>query len=320
LYDSGISRKKKLPRPVVSVGNMTVGGGGKTPFVLWLAGRLRDEGLRPAVLSRGYGRKGTLPTVVVPGVDWQQVGDEPYLMASILDSVPVAVAADRYEAGLKVLQSYEVDLFILDDGFQHRRLERDLDIVMVDNVRRFGNGRLLPAGILREPLSRLADANLIVVTRISGRDEELEEFIHSFSRAYISWSDYRSTSLKPVTERGATDKEVIFPGPFLAFCGIASPEGFSRSLDKHGIDIVDMVVFPDHHPYTREDLQGVGELAGRLGATALVTTEKDVVRLPGGKQALPCFSLGVELKIHGEEQGILSPVLDIARRRVGGSF
>ncbi len=315
LYASGILSKKSLPRPVVSVGNMTVGGGGKTPFVLWLAGALRDRGIRPAILSRGYGRKGSAPTVVDLRQSWRLVGDEPYMMASRLDQVPVAVAADRYEAGLEVLQEHEVDLFLLDDGFQHRRLSRDLDIVVVDNVRRFGNGWLLPAGSLREPLSRLADVDQVVVTRAAGPDEEFGNFISGFTRAGVFWSDYRLTSLEPL----CGDKETVDEcgGPFLAFCGIAGPEGFSRSLEKHGLDIVDMVVFPDHHPYKDDDLERIAGIARSAGALALVTTEKDAVRLPPGKLVMPCFSLVVELDAHGSDEEILAPVLDLVRPSSG---
>jgi tetraacyldisaccharide 4'-kinase len=311
LYAYGILRKKRLPRPVVSVGNLTVGGGGKTPLVLWLAGTLRDSGVRPAILSRGYGRKGSAPTVVDLRHPWRQVGDEPYMMASRLDQVPVAVAADRYEAGLEVLREHEVDLFILDDGFQHRRLERDLDILVIDNVQRFGNGRLLPAGLLREPLTRLSDADQVVMTRAAGPDEEFGKFISSSTRAGITWSDYRSTGLKPLGGGKETVEECR--GPFLAFCGIAGPEGFSRSLEKHGLDIVEMVIFPDHHPYKDEDLERIAGIARSSGALALVTTEKDAVRLPAGKQVMPCFSLVVELDAHGSDQEILAPVLDLVR-------
>jgi tetraacyldisaccharide 4'-kinase len=200
LYSAGILRKKKLPRPVVSVGNLTVGGGGKTPLVIWLASALRDRGFRPAILSRGYGRSGSQPALVDARQPWRLAGDEPFLMASRLDGIPVAVAPDRYEAGLEVLREHEVDLFILDDGFQHRKLERDLDIVVVDNVRRFGNGRLLPAGILREPLTRLVDADLLVVTRAAGPDEILTSVLGGFTRAELFWSDYSSGRLVPLGE------------------------------------------------------------------------------------------------------------------------
>ncbi|MDF1535049.1 MAG: tetraacyldisaccharide 4'-kinase [bacterium] len=310
LYGAGILRRRKLPRPVVSVGNLTAGGGGKTPFVLWLAGALRDRGVRPAILSRGYGRKGSGPSLVDLRQPWQLVGDEPFLMAARLGEVTVAVAADRYEAGLAVLRHHDVDLFILDDGFQHRRLERDLDILVVDNIMRFGNGMLLPAGTLREPLFRLADADIVVVTRASNPDGDFTRMLRGYTAAPVAWTDYHSTGLLSLDGDSDKHDDPGSAGPFLAFCGIASPEGFRRSLEKSGLDVLDMMVFPDHHPYTDRDIDRVIERAGEMGAAALVTTEKDAVRLPPvGKRSMPCFALAVETKVHGGGDTLLEPVL-----------
>jgi len=313
LYSSGLLRRKRLPRPVISVGNLTIGGGGKTPLVIWLAAALAAKGLKPAILSRGYGRKGTQAALVDPQKPWQIAGDEPFLMATRLGHVPVAVAADRFNAGLLVLSNHEVDLFILDDGFQHRRLGRDLDIVVVDNIRRFGNGRLLPAGTLREPLRRLGDADVVVVTRAEDQDEDLGKVISRFTPARIVWSDYGSTELLPLDEYVDGNDNLARSGPFLAFCGIAGPEGFQRSLEKYGLDVVGLETFPDHHPYRNADLDHVVEKAKRLGAVALVTTEKDAVRLPAGIYPLPIFALAVKVETHRGDEALLEPVLDLVR-------
>ncbi|MDT8395616.1 MAG: tetraacyldisaccharide 4'-kinase [bacterium] len=309
LYGAGILRRRKLPRPVVSVGNLTVGGGGKTPLVMWLAHALRERGVRTAILSRGYGRRGANPRLVNSREPWELAGDEPFLMASRLVDIPVAVATDRYEAGREVLRHHDVDLFILDDGFQHRRLERDLDIVVVDHAGRFGNGRLLPAGTLREPPSRLALADIVVVTRAPGRDEVLEGVLRNLTTAPITWTDYGSGRLLPLPGNGDRHEEQESPGPFLAFCGIANPGGFKRTLERGGFDLLDTMVFPDHHPYSGGDIHRIVERSRSLGAKALVTTEKDAVRLPAPTGSVPCFALAVEVELHGNPEAILEPVL-----------
>lgn len=316
LYSSGILRPGSLPRPVVSVGNLTAGGGGKTPLTMWLAEKLIASGVRVAVLTRGYGRIHGGLRIVEPGDSWEVVGDEPALMASKIKGVTVAVSKDRFAAGTRVLEKGEVDLFLLDDGFQHYALKRDLDIVVVDDRRRFGNGRLLPAGILREPVSRLQDADLIVVTKARRADPEFKRFLNESSPAPVFWADYRPEGLAPVIACEGASKEEVPGGTFVAFCGIAGPEGFHDTLARAGIEVAELLAFPDHHPFSASDVDRIVKTAERRQAVGLVTTEKDAVRWPHQKLSLPVYFLSVQPVIEGEED-ILERVLTLVDKTRG---
>jgi len=234
-------------------------------------------------------------------MDWRETGDEPSLMHRALPGVPVAVSRDRHRGGLEVLGRGDVDLFILDDGFSHHALKKDLEIVLVDDRRRFGTGRVFPGGILREPLKRLKDAGVVVVTKANSVDGSFRGKIAEFSNAPVFWADFRPGSL--VRVNGGEKLESPPEGPFLGFCGIADPEGFRLSLERAGIDVLEVLAFPDHHPYTAADVALIRDQAARRGAKTLITTEKDGVRWPGGNDGLPCFALTIEiLFLEGEEE------------------
>ena len=297
----GVLRRKPLPRPVVSIGNLTLGGGGKTPLVVWLARTALDQGKKPAILTRGYGRKGKGTLIVEPSMNWREAGDEPSLLSGALPGVPVAVSRDRNRGGWEVLGRGDVDLFILDDGFSNQALKKDLEIVVVDDRRRFGNGRVFPGGILREPLKRLKDAGVVVVTKANSVDGSFRERVGKVSDAPVFWADFKPG---PLVRVGGGGKPGLSPeGPFLGFCGIADPEGFRLSLKRAGMEVLELLAFLDHHPYTFSDVALIRDHAVRLGAKALVTTEKDGVRWPGGNEGLPCFALTIEIVfLEGEEE------------------
>ena len=303
LYRSGLLKTKSLPVPVISVGNLTLGGGGKTPLVMWLARALAERGISPAVLSRGYGRKSGKACVVDPEGPWQFFGDEPSMLARKLEKIPVGVSADRYRAGMEVLKQCEVDLFILDDGFQHYALERCLDIVAVDDRRRFGTGRLIPAGLLRGPLSRLKHADLLIVTKASAPDSRFEKELNILSEAPVAWFEFKPAGLVPLngaTELTETDG---YCGPAFAFCGVADPEGFRSSLVQAGIEVAGIMPFPDHHPYCKEDVSRISAAAGEAGARLMVTTEKDAVRWPANGSGIPVYFLSMEaIPLKGEDE------------------
>lgn len=297
----GVLRRKALPRPVVSIGNLTLGGGGKTPLVLWLARAALEHGKKPAILTRGYGREGKHTLIVEPGTDWREAGDEPTLISRALPEVPIAVFRDRSRGGWEVLHRGDVDLFILDDGFSHHALKKDLEIVVVDDRRRFGNGRVFPGGILREPLKRLKEADVVVMTKAKSVDPSFREQVRKTSGAPVFWADFRPGPLVRVD--GGEKPESHPERPFLGFCGIADPEGFRLSLKRAGIEVLELLAFPDHHPYTFSDVALIRNHAARLGAKALVTTEKDGVRWPGGNEGLPCFALTIEIVfLEGEDE------------------
>ncbi len=307
LFRWGVRGSRDLPRPVVSVGNITIGGAGKTPLVMWLASGLRKRGIRVAVLTRGYGRKISSPGEVVMlrgkmDTDPLVAGDEPLLMAERLGDIPIFVSSRRYRAGVAAMRSGDVDLFILDDGFQHFPLGRDLEIVAVDDRRRFGDGRLLPAGVLREPASRLAEADIVVVTKARAVDAAFEEEIRGHTAAALCWADFRPLGIRAWDGDGIMDPVELEGTKILTFSGIADPESFESTAGKIPCDVRGNSRFRDHHPYGEADVRALLEMAGKVGADAFLTTEKDAVRWPGRLSSLPCYVLVMEpVFLHGEK-------------------
>ena len=264
LYDRGLVKARALDGPVVSVGNLSVGGSGKTPFVLLLGEMLRSRGISFDVLSRGYGRASRGVIQVDPGGLSAEFGDEPLLIARRL-RVPVLVGEDRYAAGLEAEKKFGPRLHLLDDGFQHRQLARQFDIVLV--TAEDARDRLLPAGRLREPLAALRRADAVVLT--SGADPARFPL-----DGKLVWRSRRS--ILP---------EGVPPQP-VAFCGIARPQSFFLQLRTAGIDIAAEAVFPDHHAYQERDLRDLLRVAQENQAGGFVCTEKDAVNLGGYLAAL----------------------------------
>ncbi len=266
--------------PVLSVGNLTVGGTGKTPMVAWLARRLVGMGRRPAVVSRGYGgNAGKGPLVVSRGegpvCDARLCGDEPHYLAQALGGLIVVVGSDR-PAGAAEARRLGADAIVLDDGFQHRRLARDLDIVLVDARDPFGGDRLLPAGRLREPISGIGRADLIVITRSDGFGSSRD--VESVIREHNATSPILRSSHRPLGFFSVAGAPVDPPRRALAFCGIAAPGEFRRDLETAGVELAAFVPFRDHHRYTNEELRKLRRTAERKDATIL-TTEKDAARI-----------------------------------------
>lgn len=280
----------RLPRPIISIGNLAVGGTGKTPVAIWLAERLRERGLRPGVALRGYGGSYEGPAERVaprpgPGAA-RRWGDEACLLAHRLPETPVAVGRERALAALSLLAGGEVDVVLLDDGFQHRRLLRDLDIVLLDARRPLGNGRLLPAGPLREPPAALRRAGLIALTRWGedpGADRRALE--SSASWGLDPGTPLARCRLRPAGIRSGSGEgigtEVVAAGGCVAFCGIARPASFRETLDSLGIRPRAFAAFRDHHDFSELERGALEAEAARLRAAWLLTTEKDAVRLDG---------------------------------------
>jgi len=258
LYDRGTLPARRLRKPVISVGNVAVGGAGKTPFVMLLAELLARRGLRCDVLTRGYGRASRGVAVVDVAGSAQQFGDEPLLIARRL-KVPVIVGEDRYAAGLEAEKQFDSDLHLLDDGFQHRALARDFDIVLVtpDDAR----DRVLPAGRLREPLSALARADAVVLAA----GAEPEPFPLAGRRV---WRARRGI----IPPRGAPQHPVVF-------CGIARPQNFLLQLRKAGVEPAAEASFRDHNRYSERDVRDLLQLREKSEADGFMTTEKDAVNL-----------------------------------------
>jgi tetraacyldisaccharide 4'-kinase len=264
LYKSGILTTLRLNHPVISVGNLTLGGTGKTPLVIALAEGLRSRGFRPVVLSRGYGRlsRGVL-VVGLQNSNWEQWGDEPLLIKQRLLDVPVVVGANRYQAGLLAEQRQLGNVFILDDGFQHRRLHRDVDIVTVDPVEWAAGEILLPTGLWREPKTSIERAHAACVQEVAGTAMP-ELPIPRFGVQTETRGIYKDDALVPA--------EAFKNRAVVAFAGIAKPERFFSALESLGIRPVKRVRFRDHHHYSASEIDN-------LGGEMLITTEKDAIRL-----------------------------------------
>jgi tetraacyldisaccharide 4'-kinase len=309
LYASGVLRARAVGCPVVSVGNLTVGGAGKTPAVELAVLTLKELGLRPAVVSRGYGRRTRGLQVVADTasirLDPEEGGDEPFLLGRRLPGVPVIVGANRHQAAQLAVERYGVSAIVLDDGFQHRTLRKDLEIVMARAGAPWGNGRLFPAGPLREPLAALRRAHLVVATGARGPADaaavEAAVARHApgvpvLAAAYVPIESWDARAMRPVPV------EMLRGQRLLAFAGIGSPSGFAATLAEVGVDSVEMTVFADHHWYTGRDLTALESRAVAADAAGLVTTEKDWVRLrrlPLPRR--PLYVLAVRLALLGGE-------------------
>ena len=285
LYQRGWLKSQRLPAPVISVGNLTVGGTGKTPLTAYLARFFQGHKLRVAILSRGYGGRRTEVTCLSDGkhLCYQppEVGEEAYLLARSLPGVPVYTGPCRYTAGMAAWRDHRPDLFLLDDGFQHFQLARDLDIVLLDAGRPFGNGQLLPAGPLREPRSTLAEADIFLLTRYDPRlhQDRLLAIKRAFPDREVFFAAIEPTVVRRLPHGEEHALEVLHRLPVLAFAGLARPQVFENTLVSLGADLRGFRDFPDHHVYAPEELDDLVREAQERGAGALITTSKDWARL-----------------------------------------
>ena len=287
LYRQGWLKQRRLDAKVISVGNLTVGGTGKTPMVLWLAEKFLAKGKRVAILSRGYrGSGGT--------------SDEIALMKHRLKGgVAFGVGKDRFAEGHRTEQQQPVAVFLLDDGFQHLPLARDLDIVMLDGSQKLKDQWLLPSGVLREPISACRRADILVVTRKTERPD------FEPGDAHKDCIFYAATRLLGFRRHGG-HRDVqylreIGRGPFFAFCGIGNPQAFFDDLSRWHVPVAGESIFRDHHHYTAADLRRLEKAAQRAGATAFVTTEKDAENLvEGSAPAIPILVAAIDFVLTDE--------------------
>ena len=308
LYDRKLLNSATLPVPVISVGGLTVGGAGKTPVVRYLARRLVDAGYRPAVLSRGYGRNSRATRSAAPGAAWQDVGDEPAFLASALPDVPVVVGLSRTVAGRLAIDRYGANVLLLDDGFQHRRTARVVDIVVHDASCRLSPGRLLPAGPYREPVSSLDRANVLVLTRtdqVGSLDADMARIPANFPHLDIIETAYVPAGLRRISG-GATLPVAWLAGRHvLVLCGIANPASFARTITDAGASTTRIMSYPDHHSFTHAELDRALSLVEETGVDCIVTTEKDAVRIPTDHAiAEHLVALDIELRVISGEHAV----------------
>jgi len=289
-YSLGLLRTKALPIPVISIGNITLGGTGKTPATVNVAGILLKHGKKPVVLSRGYGRTDRAEVLVVSDgiskvTDPASGGDEPALIAGRHPGIPIVVGADRFRSGTVAFERFHPDVAILDDGFQHIGLKRDLNIALIDAVDPFGSGKLFPAGILREPLNALKRADIVLISKAdsAGSVLKIKETVAKITDAPIFTARYAPRDLLNVTTGEKRPLNFLRGKPVFAFAGIARPDSFVSLLKTLGAELSGTAIYQDHYSYSRSDLEDILRKADACKAVLLATTEKDGVRLSGMK-------------------------------------
>lgn len=303
-YRHGIFKTHRLNRPVVSVGNLTIGGTGKTPLVWWIAERLLDLGWSPSILTRGYRRRIggmiVLPPESRKSVNPRDVGDEVALLARALPNIPIVVNVNRYHAGRLAEERFTVDVHLLDDGFQHWSLARAVDIVAVDVTEDPDQAALLPVGRFREPIAALKRADLIVLTHTGIADpaRHREAIARVNPRAEIFQTSLALSGLIDIQDDSIHSLEELQGRRALAFCGIGNPRAFGANLRQWGMDVVAEVAYRDHHVYGAGELHRLEKRAHALGADVLVTTEKDWMNFPAHwTPGMPVFACAVRLEV-----------------------
>jgi len=304
LYSRGWLPVKRLPAPVISVGNLTVGGTGKTPMVACLARYFQGRGEKVAILSRGYGGRRKSVTCLSDGETVYfkppEVGEEAYWLARSLPGAAVYTCPSRYEAGLAAWREFKPDLFLLDDGFQHFQLNRDLDIVLLDAAAPFGIGQVLPRGRLREPVSALTAAQVLILTRFEPErhQEQLQSVRKRFPGKTVLTATIQPVAVRRYPGGEAHPLDILRGRPLLAFAGLARPEVFSRTLEDLEAVIKGFQAFPDHYAFGGADLRSLLQAARKQGAETLITTSKDFARLGDSWEGdLPLWVLEVEARV-----------------------
>ena len=298
LYSQGWLTAHTAEVPVISVGNLTAGGTGKTPLVAWLANYLRSKSLRVAVLTRGYKARETVDTA-------RPATDEPAELAAMCPEVPVVIDPDRVAGAAEAVRNHGAQVLLLDDGFQHRRLARDLDILTIDATLPFGYGKLLPAGLLREPLAGVARAHAAVLTRCDqATDDErlrIEERLRHINDKLVVATSVHAPVSAAVEQGNSIDLPELRNKRVFGFCGIGNPQAFFGTLQRLGCVLVGSHGFDDHYHYTDRCLREVHEKAKQCGAELVVTTQKDWTKIahlprPAREPRFACLTIKLELR------------------------
>ena len=316
LYEKGVFKTHSLGAKTVSIGNVTVGGTGKTPLVALVAEILAENGEKVCILTRGYGRENSRQQVLVSDgekiiAEVREAGDEPFELAGKLLGKAIVVAnANRVAAGNWARDKFGITAFVLDDAFQHLRVARDLDVVCIDATNPFGNGKILPAGVLREPLENLKRADAIVITRANLIEDvsDLKSQISKYNSTcpifvsenkisrLVNLNDFAAKSLNSLS---AADIEQPEANNYLAFCALGNPNNFFEQLRAENFNVTATQTFPDHHFYTPKDIEKLLTKANQTKAKMLLTTAKDAVKLKDLKIDLPCFVAESEMIFDG---------------------
>ena len=339
LYQHHILNTKRLDCCVISIGNITVGGTGKTPTTQRVAQMIQRMGFRVVILNRGYRSHWDKPLGVVSDgrkiyMTAYEAGDEAYLMAKTMPGIPVVIGKSRYVTGSYAVEKLKADVILMDDGYQHWQLARDLDIVLVDTLNLFGNGCLLPRGILREPLGHLDRADMFLFTKCDQSSQltrkSLVENVRLFNtRAPIVESIHHAMNFVEIADwyKGiqvnAIDLEQLRGKKVMIFSAIGNPSSFEQNISGSGLQILEAVRYPDHHDYGMLEMQYIGERAEELRADAIITTGKDAVKIPTEfiyfNRNIPLYVLNMDIKVTKGadvfENAISHVVKEAARQR-----
>ncbi len=319
LYEKGIFTSYTVSAPVICVGNLTMGGSGKTPVVIHIAKLLQDHGLQPAVISRGYKSRNNEDVHVVADVKGVistpvLAGDEPYLLAQKLPGVPVLTGKNRLQPSKRAITDFHSDILILDDGFQHLRLQRDLDLVLFNCSTLNKQYHVFPGGLLREPYTALRRSHAILFTNYSREySEEVATFTKKISEylnhTNIFTSEYRPSSLADISGNRLPLDSCTSTDTLLGFCGIAAPERFLQTLNTLQYQLSDFHTFSDHHNFTKKDMDILMEKAAAYDVTACITREKDMVKLRSFSFSYPVYALTMTTTFSNEFEDFIHDFL-----------
>lgn len=308
-FELGFRQKGRIGRPVISVGNITVGGTGKSPMVQYLCKGLQRRRLKPAVLSYGYGGSLGGKFGIVSDRDAMRLrpsvaGDEPVMLAASLPGIPVLVCKDRLVTGKTAVNEMDADVLVLDDGLQVWKLHRDLDIVLINGNSPFDNGRTLPAGRLREPLSALRRADCIVATGVwepEAKRDMVSRVLKVAPSAPVFFARFVPSGLMPVGGSSEMAIADIAGKKVLVMCSIANPASFEQTLADLRVNVVACERFPDHHAYTARDITAINRSADESSAEMIITTDKDAIKLDAHQFTVPIYSLRISVEIDDEK-------------------
>ena len=299
-YETNILSTKSLNCKVISIGNITVGGSGKTPTVEYLSNLLQSKGHKVGIISRGYKRKSKSTLVVTDGKkkpeSWKHVGDEPFLLAHKLENIPIVVGASRYKAGSMMIEKFQPDVILIDDGFQHLSLHRDLDIVLVNSKDKRSDHKLIPSGKLREPISNLTKADLIIITKsnIHAPSNYLINKIESFNRPTI-YNELQIDSLLQIKSNKINKLDKIANKKVYLFSALGDNESFKKIMGYTDAKIVGHSKYPDHYQYTLDDLNDIEQKATKCNAEFLITTEKDLVKINPQNRKIDIYTVRMKM-------------------------
>ena len=318
-YDRKILTSLNLDCGVISVGNIVAGGTGKTPIVIWLAKHFRNSGYRVAIILRGYKRKAKSETGIVSDgtktlLSPEESGDEAFMIALELPEIPVLVSKNRYKAGIEAIRKWKTQVIILDDGFQHQQLKRDLDIVVMDSKHPFGNGQLLPAGILREPKRSLQRVDLLLLTHtnfVSNLSQTRLKIETIAGQKPIFESQYHPTRLYKLGDSQDLPFDSLKNQRILLVCGIGNPATFARIVEASQPSHIELMAFSDHYPYKKNDILHIQRRAQIMKADIIITTQKDEQKLRLYADRLLIFVLAIEVRFSLEHGKSMKDMLNV---------